>query len=178
MDKLRDMGISLDAISKRRVNPEDKCKQYVKKHLAEGIECWHPKDEGRAGIPDARYWDAKNLWVEYKFTASLPQRASTIIKPKWNSELQLRTCNQFSESGDNVRVVLFWEPEEAKDVRDTMVFVFKNRTQWEFGVPCDEVRVKSMTIAAYIRKLNQFLKEPKNGTSKPTSQPTAEHAGD
>lgn len=152
---LMDMGISLKDTERRSQNPEDKCKQYVKKKLV-NVDTWHPKDEGRAGIPDARYiGTCRASWVEYKYLRELPSRDTTLVTPKWNSELQLRTCNDFHRVGDRVLVVLFHG--DCSDVRNTLVYVFKDPDTWTNGVPAATVRQQSITIAEYITRLNNMV---------------------
>ena len=160
MDKLFDFGVAADAGPKKPRNYENKCRDYVGKKVPSNlIDVWTIKDENRSGLPDCRYFSReenpcqKALWVEYKYMDDLPANETTMVRPSWNSDLQLRTLRSFARAGDLCRVVIFFG--DASDVRNVRVVVLRTAKEWEFGITKKEAYTRSMTITAYIEWLTK-----------------------
>jgi hypothetical protein len=79
----------------------------IHRHLPDDVFVWKICDKFAGGVPDAWYHgpDGKIIFVEYKYVATFPSRASTRIKPKLSS-LQINWLTQRQAAGINVALVI------------------------------------------------------------------------
>ena len=86
--------------------PETRFYQAINRQFRDGPYCEKMHNVYRGGTPDVWYSGTlDDLWVEYKWLAKLPQRASIQIS-KLLSPLQLLWLDERQKEGRNVAVIL------------------------------------------------------------------------
>ncbi len=109
---------------------------------------WKISDKYTAGVPDAYYSGNKaDLWVEYKWTSSLPKKAD--VKPTL-SELQKDWLRQQFARGRDVAVIV-GSPQGC---------IIYEGLDWENPVPAtpDNTLTKKKVIEWLVQKINRATK--------------------
>lgn len=131
------------------------------------VRAWKIFDTITSGKPDSEFTrrdgkPGRTLKIEFKYLPTLPVRATTLVTPKWQNDLQREWLGNYYTCDRSSLAVIF-----VGNGRTTRCVVFVNKKEWDLGLTKEECERRAISTKDCALLITYFVTNGEHGALPP-----------